>query len=138
MQTDQTLPGFDWDGIERRRVQPPKEIPDGEFTRYMIAQFESLQAKMNAMHIDMVGHKADMASMSKDIDAIKKGFPKDAGGERDYDGHHDYHSDLIERAKTWKEIWMDVKKKVFGGVAWATVAYVAYQAWLIFKHEVNK
>ena len=116
----------------------PAQIPDNEFQRYMIAQLESLGAKMNAMHIDMVGHKADMSHMQRDIDAIKKGFPKDGEGNRDYDGHHDYHGDLIEKAKTWREIGIDVRKKLFGGIAWAVLVYVAYQLWEIFKHEVRK
>lgn len=125
-----------WSGEERR--QRPAAIPDNEFQRYMIAQLESLGAKMNAMHIDMVGHKADMNAMQKDIDSIKRGFPKDNEGNRDFDGHHDYHGEIIARAKTWREIWLDVRKKVFGGIAWAVLAYVAWQAWEIFKTEVRK
>lgn len=104
----------------------------------MIAQLESLGAKMNAMHIDMVGHKADMANMSKDIDSIKRGFPKNDEGERDFDGHHDHHDGLIKTSKKWSDIGQDVLKKIFGGVAWLTVCFIGYAIYTAIKEALRK
>lgn len=137
-----------WNGEDRRKstAQPPDGgQTDKEFWRYMASQFETLNVKMNAMHIDMVGHKADMASLQidvehvhRDVEAIKRGFPKDDSGERDFDGHHNHHEGLIRSSKKWGDIGTDVLKKLFGGAAWVTVCFVAYAVFEAIRGKLLK
>jgi len=132
-----------WDGVDRRELHIPSSCGGGggddrALMTYIVTQLESVNAKLNAIHIDSVGHKAEMHIIKQDINDIKKAFPKTPDGEVDLDGHHDYHWKLVESSKTWNEIWTDVRKKLFGGIAWAIVVFVAYSIWESIKNEVKK
>lgn len=125
-----------WDRIERRRTEAPAPgniggSSEAAFLGYIVNQLESINDKLEAMHTE---HTA----MKGDIEDIKLAFPKSEDGERDFDGHHDYHDTLIRNSKSWGEIMTDVKKKLFGGIAWATVCFVAWAIWEGIKHEVKK
>ena len=126
-----------WEGEDRRKAPAPSG-PDGEAWRYVIAQLETLNVKMNAMHIDMTSHKMETHTIHADVEAIKKAFPKDGEGLRDFSGHHNFHGAMIDRSRKWGDIGNDVLKKLFGGVAWVTVCFVAYSIWEAVKHEVKK
>lgn len=126
----------EWDGIERRRTEAPKPgmnggTSDAAFLQYIVNQLDALNAKMDAMHGDHVRQAAAIAGLESAI-------PKAPDGGPDYDGHHDYHYRLIESSKSWRDIWQDVKKKLFGGIAWATVAFCAYALWEAIKQEIKK
>lgn len=120
-----------WDGTDRRKSVPPALPPgaDGDVWHYIVTQLESTNAKLGAIHIDMVGHKADLQHLQNDVEAIKKAFPKADDGTRDYHGHHTHHDGLIRTSKKWADIGTDVSKKVFGGIAWLVVVFVALALW---------
>lgn len=117
-----------WDGVERRKTPRPPQIQqnsEGEFWSYVVGQFETLNAKIGALHMDMIGNKADIHHLHEDIEAMKKAFPKDGEGVRDFSGHHDHHDGLIRASKKWSDIGTDVTKKLFGGIAWIIMVFVA-------------
>lgn len=119
-----------WDGIDRRKSADLMQSgQDSEMWRYVVAQLESTNAKLGAIHIDMVGHKADMQHMQQDVEEIKRAFPKADDGSRDYHGHHNHHDDIIKTSKKWSEIGTDVSKKVFGGIAWIVIVFIALAVW---------
>lgn len=125
-----------WDGIERRRTEAPRPgdnggTSDAAFLSYIVSQLDALNQKMDAMHQDHIRQAAAIAGLESAI-------PKSSDGSPDYDGHHDYHFRLIESSKSWRDIWQDVKKKLFGGIAWATVCFIAYALWETIKHETKK
>lgn len=129
-----------WDGIERRKTPRPPPVPpssEGEFWGYVIGQFETLNAKIGALHMDMIGNKADIHHLHEDLESIKKAFPKDEDGSRDFVGHHDHHDGLIKASKKWSEIGTDVTKKLFGGIAWIVVVFVAMSIWEQIKSGIN-
>jgi hypothetical protein len=129
-----------WDGIDRRGtplIPTGANPPNSEFWGYLVQQLQSLDAQMKAMHIDMVGQKATLNHVQDDVEEIKRGFPKDEDGGRDYDGHHDHHEQMIKSAKKWGDIWTDVAKKLFGGIAWVCVVFVAYALWDRFIRAVK-
>lgn len=129
-----------WDGVDRRakhRMPPIPEGADKPMWEYMFGQFELLNIKLNAMHIDSVNHKSETHMMKMDIEAIKKGFPKNDDGERDFDGHHDYHGNLIKASKRWGEWLNNAGKNLFSGLVWATVLFVAYSIWEKIKRDIN-
>lgn len=130
----------DWDGIDRRQqfTRRHPEDPNAAFLEYISGQLECVNAKLNAIHIDNINHKSETAVIKQDVESIKKAFPKNSDGNADIDGHHDYHWKLVESAKTWNDIWVDVRKKLFGGIAWAIVVFVAYSVWESVKQEVKK
>lgn len=141
--TDETWDGMDRRDAERRSHYIPKPGPEGgtsdaAFLSYIVAQLETVNAKLNAIHIDAINHRTETSVMKKSIDDIRAAFPKNEDGDPDIDGHHDYHWRLIEASKSWREIWIDVRKKIFGGVAWATVLFVAYAIWEEFKRKVGQ
>lgn len=125
-----------WDGIERRRNEVPRPGPqagtsDAAFLSYIVSQLDTLNQKMDMMHNDHIRQAAA-------ISGLESAIPKSKDGTPDYDGHHDYHFQLIETSKSWREIWMDVKKKVFSGVAWLIVVFAGYAIWEAIKVEVKK
>lgn len=129
-----------WDGIDRRKSMRTPTTPDGtdgDLWRYMIQQFEMTNAKLNAIHLDMVGHKADLQHLHTDVEAIKKAFPKDDEGSRDFDGHRDHHDGLIRTSKRWSDIGNDVLKKLFSGLAWVTVVFIALSIWSEIKRRLG-
>jgi hypothetical protein len=132
--TDQDL----WEGIDRRKRPLIPGGPEGKAWEYVIHKLEILEVKINAMHIDMTSHKMETHTMKTDVDAIKKAFPKDGDGLRDFSGHHDFHGDMIVHSQKWSDIWNDVMKKLFGGIAWVTVCFVAYSIWESIKNEAKK
>lgn len=132
-----------WDGIDRRKSDVPKpnicdaSATDAAFWNYIVAQLETVNAKLNEIHIDNVKHKAETSAMKGDIAEIKQAFPVDDAGKPDIDGHHDYHGRLIKASKKWSEIWQDVLKKVFGGIAWAIIIFVLYSIWEEIKRKAR-
>lgn len=132
-----------WDGIDRRKSNVPKpaicdtSATDAAFWNYIVAQLETVNAKLNAIHTDNINHKSETSAIKRDVEEIKEAFPKDESGTVDFDGHHDYHWKLVEASKSWREIWVDVRKKVFGGVAWAVIVFVAYTAWEELKRRLS-
>lgn len=123
-----------WDGVERRRgagVPPPTSAPNGLDTNilnYIVGQFAMIDAKLDDIHNDMSVQKSETSQIRADVNEIKRAFPKD-GGEPDYDGHHDHHDKLIKTSKKWSEIGTDVTKKLFGGVTWIVLCFVALAIW---------
>lgn len=125
-----------WDGIERRRADAPRPgghggTSDAAFLSYIVAQLDALNQKMDAMHQDHIRQAAA-------ISGLESAIPKASDGTPDYDGHHDYHYGLIESSKSWREIWTDVRKKLFGGIAWATVCFVAYAIFEAIRVAIKK
>lgn len=104
---------------------------DAAFLSYIIAQLEAINAKMDSMH-------AEHSEMKEDVKSLKEAFPKNEDGAHDFDGHCDYHDALIKNAKSWGEILQDVKKKVFGGIAWATICFIAYALWQAIKEDLHR
>ena len=130
-----------WDGIERRAAQSIERGEDSTMNGFIVfasQSLRSLDAQMKAMHIDLVGIKAELHSTKGDVEALKKAFPKDDEGGRDYDGHHDYHGNLIEASRSWAEIRKEVAKKVFTSVTWALLVLLAYSVWEYFKSKVKE
>lgn len=128
---------YAWDGVDRRK-SPPLPEDNREFWQHVMQQFESVSAKLSALHIDMVGNKADMHVLKADVEDLKKAFPKNSEGARDIDGHRGFHETMDESARSWKEIWIDVRKKVFSGIAWVTLCFIAYSIWEAIKAEAKK
>lgn len=128
-----------WDGVERRIYPPPPSSPgaDDGMRQYLIGQFELLNAKIGALHIDMVGQNAKIEHLQRDVDEITKAFPKTDEGGRDYHGHYDHHDGLIKASKRWGEIGTDVTKKLFGGIAWIVVVFVALAVWERIKSSIK-
>lgn len=128
-----------WDGVDRRSTTTPitPQGAEGDLWRYLVAQLESTNAKLGAIHIDMIGQKADIQHLHNDVELIKRAFPKNDEGNRDYHGHHDHHDELIKTSKRWAEIGTDVAKKVFGGMAWLAVVFVAMAMWEKFKASLG-
>ena len=110
---------------------PNAGTSDAAFLQYIVAQLEAINAKMDSMH-------AEHGEMKEDVKSIKEAFPKDEDGAHDFDGHCDYHDALIKNAKSWGEILQDVKKKVFGGIAWATICFIAYALWQAIKEDLHR
>lgn len=133
-----------WDGRERR--SKPRDVTNPEFVLQHIlnrldnigAKLEANSAKLDAMHIENIGHKAETHAIQQDVDALKRAFPKDDDGHRDYEGHEVYHGKLIRSYKTWQEIWVDVRKKLFGGIAWAIVVFIAWSIWEGIKVKLTQ
>lgn len=129
-----------FDSIEKPSIIPSlvdsSAIP--VFMNYVIYQLEVLNDKLNAIHIDNANHRSETSKIKKDVEEIKEAFPKDEGGIVDFDGHHDYHWKLVEASKSWHEIWVDVRKKVFGGVAWAVIVFIGYSIWEELKRRVRE
>ncbi len=130
-----------WDGIERRHSVTPTPgthggASDAAFLSYIVSQLETVNAKLNAIHIDTLNHRAETVRMEIAINDIKQAFPKDEEGLPDIGGHHDHHWRLIQASKSWGEIWMDVRKKVFGGMAWAVLLFVLWAIWEEIKRRV--
>lgn len=137
--SEYTVEEIAWEGVERRKTPRPPPVPpsnEGEFWGYVIGQFETLNIKINALHVDMIGNKADIAHLHEDMESIKKAFPKNDEGARDYHGHHDHHDGLIKASKKWSEIGTDVTKKLFGGIAWIIVVFVAMSIWEQIKTSI--
>ena len=128
-----------WDGLERRVYPPPPPSgsQESDMRQYLIGQFELLNAKIGALHIDMVGHKAEMQHLHADIEDVKRAFPKTDEGARDYHGHYDHHDGLIKASRRWGEIGTDVTKKLFGGIAWIVVVFVALAIWERIKASIK-
>ena len=132
-----------WDGVERRKSAnslPPPNCgagPDAEFWRYVVGQFEVVNAKLNAMHMSSVEQKVEVHSIRQDVESIKKAFPKGEDAP-DYNGHHDHHESIIKASRKWGEIGTEVLKKLFGGIAWITLCFIAYSIWEAIKQEVKK
>ena len=125
-----------WDGIERRKKEVPPQgpsagTPDAAFLRYIVAQLEAINKKMDEIHKEHHEIKADVRD-------IRDAFPKDEEGKHDFDGHHDDHIVRRDAAKSWNEIFMDVKKKMFSGVAWATVIFLGYAIFEATKQALKK
>ena len=129
-----------WDGVDRRaspRPPAPPQGADADTWRYITSQLESTNAKLVAIHIDMIGNKADLHRLQTAVEDLEKAFPKTDEGTRDYRGHYDHHDGLIKTSKRWAEIGTDVAKKVFGGVAWLVVVFVALAVWEKIKVSVG-
>ena len=132
-----------WDEVERWKSAnslPPPNCnigPDAEFWRYVVGQFEVVNAKLNAMHMSSVEQKVEVHSIRQDVESIKRAFPK-GEDEPDYNGHHDHHESIIKASRKWGEIGTDVLKKLFGGIAWITLCFITYSIWEAFKQEVKK
>lgn len=138
--SEYTVEEISWDGIERRktpRPPPAPPTPEGEFWGYVRGQFETLNAKMGALHMDMISNRADIQHLHDDMESMKKAFPKDDDGMRDFLGHHDHHDGLIKASKKWSEIGTDVTKKLFGGIAWIIVVFVAMSIWEQIKSNIR-
>lgn len=109
-----------------------------EFVQHIVAQLEQLNAQVHSLHIDFVGHKAETDSLHRDINELKSAFPKDADGKYNYSGHNYFHYSVDKTKKSWSEIWMDVKKKIFGGIAWAVILLVSYSIWEYMKLKIKQ
>lgn len=130
-----------WDGIERRHSITPKPgstegASDAAFLSYIVSQLEAVNAKLNAIHTDSINHRAETSHMEVMIHEIRKAFPKDEEGSPNFDGHHDHHWKFDQSAKSWKEVWVYVRKKVIGGVAWAVLLFILYSIWEEIKRRV--
>jgi hypothetical protein len=128
-----------WDGVDRRESNAPISAPgsDGDMWRYVIGQLESTNAKLGAIHMDMIEHKANMHHLHVDVEEIKKAFPKAEDGERDYYGHHSHHDGIIRTSKRWSDIGQDVAKKVFTGVTWVVFVFIALAIWEKFRASLG-
>lgn len=129
-----------WDGVERRgegRRPPPPAGVDSTLWRYLTEQLESTNAKLGAIHIDMIGSKADLHRLQSAVEDLEKAFPRNDDGARDYHGHYDHHDKLIKTSKRWADIGTDVAKKVFSGVTWVVLVFIAVAVWEQIKHSVS-
>lgn len=119
--------------IADRRAQAPTSATNGFDTNllnYFVGQFSVITTKLEQVHEDMLAQKNAHTAMQGDIDEIKRAFPKHENGEDpDYFGHHDHHDKLIKTSKRWSEIGTDVLKKVFGGVTWIVLVFIALAVW---------
>ena len=128
-----------------RRTPPPYAGPgpwpegiDTNLLNYFVGQFAVITSKLEQVHEDMLSHKNETSEMRSDIDEIKKAFPKDeAGQDPDYSGHHGHHDKLIKTSKKWSEIGTDVTKKVFGGVTWIVLVFIALAIWNEIKSRLG-
>ena len=130
-----------WSGEERRKSPTENERLLGMVISAVHENTKALatiQAQLGAMLIENVNHKAETQVIKDDVEQIKRGFPKSGDGTRDFDGHHDFHQDYIETAKSWKEIWLDVRKKVITGTVWLTLCFLAYSALEAAKQQLKK
>lgn len=100
--------------------------------------FDELNTKISTLHIDMIGQKAQLETVHRDLEEMKKAFPKDEEGLRDYAAHNGFHDDYNTSRKNWSAILLETKKKVFSGVAWAAVLFLAYSVWEFVKTELKK
>lgn len=76
--TDETWDGMGRRDAERRSHYIPKPGPDGgtsdaAFLSYIVAQLETVNAKLNAIHIDAINHRTETSVMKKSIDDIRAG-----------------------------------------------------------------
>lgn len=46
--------------------------------------------------------------------------------------------DLVESSKSWREIWLDVKKKIAGGVALAVIVFFWWAIWSEIKRRAQQ
>lgn len=100
--------------------------------------FEVLNVKIEQLHSDMALNKSLIDDVHKDLEEVKKAFPKDEEGMRDYAAHHGFHFDYATSKKNWASIWLEIRKKIFSGAAWAVILFFCYAVWEAFKQEVKK
>ncbi len=130
-----------WDGITDRRTPPPDSQA---LLLRLVEKVEQLSAKVDATHLSLIESRRELHDLREDfeshrkeetqrINAIMSAFP-----ERDFTEHFDYHETKRNAAKTWSEIWLDVRKKVASGIVWAFVLGIALAVWEYIKMELKK
>ncbi len=129
-----------WDGTERRKLLQDQQA----LLVKLVEKVEQLSSKVDATHLSLIESRSELHKLREDFDshreeetgrinAIVNAFP-----ERDFDEHFDYHEQKRQAAKSWGEIWLEVKKKVVSGVAWAFVLGIALAVWEFLKMELRK
>lgn len=127
-------------------IGPDRRQPQNEqaLLLRLLEKIEQLSSQVTATHLSLIESRAEIHKLREDFDnhakeeyvhihAIMKAFP-----ERDFDDHHDYHDQKRKAAKSWSEIILDIKKKVFGGVVWAFLLAVGLAVWEYIKVEIRK
>lgn len=128
-----------WAGLERRRMQV-----DQTLLLKLVDKVEQLTAKVDATHMSLIESRSELHKLQENfekhrneesmhIHAIMNAFP-----ERDFEDHFDYHEQKRRSAKSWGEIWLDIKKKILSGLAWAFLMTVALAVWEYIKSELRK
>ena len=117
---------------------------DSALLLQLLHKIESLSAKVDATHMSLIESRSELHKLREDFDthraeesshihAIMHAFP-----ERDFKDHFVYHDEKRKSAKSWSEIILDIKKKVFGGIVWAFLLALGLAVWEYLKTEMRK
>lgn len=59
-----------------------------------------------------------------ELKKMQTGFPRNADGTVDFDGHRRYHESMIEAAKAQTEFWRDLKLEIAKKGVWSLLVIV--------------
>ena len=126
--------GVGYTGTERRQ-----SLTDKDLLLRMVDKLEQLSAKIDATHMSLIESRSELHKLKEEFDshreeesqhihAIMNAFP-----ERDFKDHFGYHEQKRKSAKSWSEITLDIKKKIFGGIVWAIILGTGIAVWEYLK-----
>lgn len=106
-------------------------IMDAKVEVEILRMIRQVDKKQDQLTIDLRNHvnkeEGDWNDMKASLDSLICAFPN-----QDMEGHHDYHSTLIERNKWITQMCKDVVKEITKYGLLGFLAWLGYQAWIGF------